>query len=176
MDTKDIMQFFDLTDEEKEKLAEELKSSQETLNQSVNYQLCCKYLKNYFFDNSDNIAERAQKPEDVQSVINVLLDEMRSDLGITIPAKYYNLSICIENRKDKRRKRKSVIIEFDDAKNECECSLIAMIVINGQKSYLTSEYYASDNTFCLGEFSADGHCCYEYKINGIEDFRKVIFN
>lgn len=167
------MDLFDLSDEEKKEWEEKFASSIDALDISINYQLCCNYLKNYFFNSADDIVEKSNKIEDVQIVINSLLDQIKKELGADIPPEYYHLPIHLDRQE--KRKIKSIIIEFGDAHSECECSIIAMVKDNGKKRYLTNEYFESDNTYSLCEFGVDEHVIYATKIKSVNDLRELIY-
>ena len=67
------------------------------------------------------------------------------------------------------------VIEFDDVKYECDCNFVAMMMVNGERKYYTSEYYAYSKEFALCSFTEEGnHASYADKITSFEDFKNAV--
>lgn len=66
--------------------------------------------------------------------------------GIKMPVRYKDLPItCISDGENIF----GYVYSFNDAKYECECNYVAMMIVNGEKRYYTSEYYADSDEYGL---------------------------
>lgn len=144
----------DILDEYKEKrnIKKMFRKSKRPLN-STNYQITCSILRNVFYladflnDDFYNNVDFARKL--LKTSISYC-----SSKGFVIPDSYKRIPITFISNESNTVY--GYIFEFDDAKYECECNYIGMIVANGKKKYYTSEYYTNNNSFGLCMFKSDG--------------------
>ena len=146
------------------------------LKSSANYQVSCSALKNIFLNH--NISEESFynnlefATELVQASIGFCLSE-----GIEFPSMYKNLPIIFVSNED--QSKFGYIVAFDDAKYECECNFVAMMFVNGQKAYYTSEFYETSKAFKLCKFCENGTRYFGIghivNIQTTNDFKKALF-
>lgn len=146
-------------------------SARKQLETSPNYQFSCNYLKNSFFADVLQAEDCIFDPEPIDTLIAAALT-MGEKRGCTFPDKYGSLGIHFyENQ---FLGFLGYIIELEDAKIECECNFVALIVVDGEKRYFTSEFYKADNSFFLCEFTVDKHMSYSNVTNTYDAFRDAL--
>lgn len=119
---------------------------------SANYYVACSSLK-YVFYKTDFSAEKFFNDLEFAKALVKVAVEMGKKSRIKIPKTYYNLPITFISNED--HSKFGYIVSFDDAKFECECNFVGMMIDNGKKFYYTNEFYMSDNEFGLCLFTSD---------------------
>lgn len=121
---------------------------------SANYQVSCSALRAVFYGMKFSAESFYNNLDSAKGLVQVAVG-MCAKRGIKIPASYKNLPITFVSNED--GSKYGYIVAFDDAKYECECNFIAMMIVNGQKAYYTNEFYADSKTFSLCKFGAEGN-------------------
>ena len=139
---------------------------------SANYQVSCSALRAVFYGMDFSVESFYNNLDSAKGLVQVAVG-MVAKRGIKIPASYKNLPVTFVSNED--GSKYGYIVAFDDPKYECECNFVAMMIINGKKAYYTNEFYASDGTFSLCMFNADGsHCGGMGDTQTYEDFKKAV--
>ena len=120
---------------------------------SANYHLACVVLRQVFFEVDIPNENFYNKVKATRLLLNVAIEECIKD-GIRIPKSYKDLPVTfVSNANDSKF---GYIISFNDAKHECECNFVALMVVNNEKVYFTNEFYESEKSFGLCRFDANG--------------------
>ena len=130
---------------------------------SANYQVSCSALRDVFYGMEFSAESFYNNLDSAKGLVQVAVG-MCSKRGIKIPASYKNLPVTFVSNED--GSKYGYIVAFDDAKYECECNFIAMMIKNGKKEYYTNEFYAVSKTFGLCMFGEEGS--HYFGINGME--------
>lgn len=139
---------------------------------SANYQVSCSALRAVFYGMKFSAESFYNNLDSAKGLVQVAVG-MCAKRGIKIPASYKNLPVTFVSNED--GSKYGYIVAFDDVKYECECNFVAMMIINGKKAYYTNEFYASDKTFSLCMFNADGsHCGGMGDTQTYEEFKNAI--
>ena len=122
-------------------------------NYSANYYVACKALKDVFYQGRVSPENFYDDLEMAKNLVTTALI-MTKKSGIRVPKSYTNLPVTFISNED--HSKFGYVVAFDDAKCECECNFVGMMVVNGEMRYYTSEYYAFNNTFGLCMFGSNG--------------------
>ena len=139
------------------------------LSNSLNYQYSCRVLKDLWLGpmRGDEIFSKNK----MDFARNFALAVLSRHEGFEVPREYYDAEIYIV----KGEGISGAVIEVPDAKYECECNRVAMIVdSNGERKYYTSEYYAISKEYGFCEFSKEGHMAYTQKPATLEEFLECL--
>ena len=139
--------------DETETFIKNLMKNKRKAEASANYEVTCSALKTVFYSTDFPTESFYNNLESAKGMVQIAI-EMCSKKGIRIPNSYRNLPITFVSNKE--RSKFGYIVDFDDAKNECECNYVGMIISNGVKKYYTNEYYEFTNRFGLCMFKSDG--------------------
>lgn len=140
------------------------------LSKSLNYQYSCRVLKDLWF--SAMKGEEVLYENQMQFVRMFALKHLIKHGGFRdIPKEYLEAKIYLVEGKD----GVGAVIEVPNAKYECECNRVAMILENDLKRrYYTSEYYAISKDFGFCEFTKEGHLSYSQRPATLEEFLDCI--
>ena len=143
---------------------------------SPNYQVSCAALRVLFYSAEFSTDLFYNNLPFAKMLVQRAID-MCKIRKIKIPVTYQNLPITFVTNID--GSKYGYIVAFDDAKYECECNFIAMMIINGKKEYYTNEFYADSKSFGLCMFGEEGN--HYSGINGMqpktyEEFKDAILD
>ena len=141
---------------------------------SANYYISCNTLKYVFYQGDPSVESFYDDLELAKALLAVAI-EMAKKSGVKVPKSYANLPVSFVSNED--RSIFGYIFSFDDAKYECECNFVGMMIENGKRCYYTSEYCASDNSFALCMFSSDGRHYFgigDSNPKSYEEFKKAV--
>ena len=155
-----------------EALLNALKNFDRSKGPTPNYQLCCHMLKSVFFDDKFEESIPRDDVDTVRTLISFAVFLCHIE-GTEVPDSYDDLPISFIQSEDGRRY--GYIVSLDDAKRECDCNFVGLMVVDGENQYYTSEYYALTNRFALCKFEKDGtHSGDMGEIGCYEDFKKAL--
>ena len=139
---------------------------------TANYHVSCSMLRRVFFDLEFTKEDFINDSEIGKKILFITLRVcMRA--GITVPREYLDLPVTFISNED--GSKFGYVIEFGDVKYECDCNFVAMMMVNGERKYYTSEYYAYSKEFALCSFTEEGnHASYADKITSFEDFKNAV--
>ena len=139
---------------------------------TANYHVSCSVLRNMFYVVSFDEKIFVEDKEIGKKLLYLAL-KFCIEKGIEIPKEYLDLPVTFISNAD--GSKVGYVIEFNDVKYECDCNFVAMMMVNGDRKYYTSEYYEYSKTFSLCSFSANGdHASYSDKIASFEDFKNAV--
>lgn len=144
------------------------------MENSPNYQISGHILKDVFFSNRFTPDSFINNTKQAQRLTFIAINRCMKN-GVKVPTTYLKLPIKYISNASKTKY--GYIVEFPDAKYECECNFTAMMIENGQKRYYTSEFYSTDNKFMLCILNSDGN-----RKSGIcnttsyEQFKNAVFS
>ena len=144
------------------------------IDSSANYQVSCSALRAVFYGMDFSAESFYNNLDSAKGLVQVAVG-MVAKRGVKIPASYKNLPVTFVSNED--GSKYGYIVAFDDAKYECECNFVAMMIEQGNKKYYTNELYAESKTFSLCMFGAEGN--HYSGINDLdpqtyEEFREAI--
>ena len=118
------------------------------LSSSLNYQYSCRILKDVWF-NAAKGSEVTNKNL-AEFLRFFALKYLITHFNFNVPRDYITSEIYLVEGDG----IKGIVIEVPEAKHECECNRVALILEdNGNRKYYTSEYYAFTNEFGFCEFT-----------------------
>ncbi|MBQ2734934.1 MAG: hypothetical protein IJF33_03800 [Clostridia bacterium] len=131
----------------------ELLQNERRLSRSPNYQFSCCALRDLFLRTDFSTDEFYNNPDFARVLVSVALDVCK-EMHIKIPSRYRSLPVSFVCNEDSSNY--GYIIALHDARYECECNYIAMMIKKGQRIYYTNEFYADDASFSICAFLNDG--------------------
>lgn len=162
------------TKDETDELIAQIRENQKRIKSSSNYQFCCVALRDAFYESTFSKEQFYNNKDIANRLVLRAIEMCTNNLRVRIPSEYRSLPVhFIEN---KQRNKFGFILEFSDARYECECNYVAMIFEENEKRYYTSEYYASDNSFALGMFVNKNHISFGDTPQSLEEFKNAVLN
>ena len=144
---------------------EDLFGGMTDLSKLLNYQYSCRILKDVWLNAAKG--SEVTKKNEASFIRFFALKHLVQHYGFEVPKEYVTSEIYLVEGDG----IKGAVIEVPDAKYECECNRVALILEdNGNKKYYTSEYYAISDEFGFCEFTKDGHIAYTQKPATLEEF------
>ena len=120
---------------------------------SPNYEISCSALTYVFYHLDFPLEEFYDNLGLARNLLNIAL-KCSLENGVRPPRKYRELPIAFVTNAEKTRY--GYIVSFNDAKVECECNFVAMMIENGEKVYYTNEFYKTVGRFGLCIWNEDG--------------------
>ena len=148
---------------------EDLFGGMTDLSKSLNYQYSCRILKDVWFNAAKG--SEVENRELAEFLRFFALKYLVKHFGFEIPEDYITSKIYLVEGDG----IKGMVIEVPEAKRECECNRVALILEdNGNRKYYTSEYYALTKEFGFCEFTKDGHHAYNQRPATLEEFLECL--
>lgn len=141
------------------------------LSASLNYKFACLELKDLWLTDEIPMEDKITSVLNVRKVCFIVLKLCNAKYRINVPEEFLNMEIHLVKGKGKR----GAVIDVPNAKIECECNRVALILNeSGEREYYTSEYYSMTNSFGLCKFTRESHASYGTRVDTLEDFLKAL--
>ncbi len=160
------------TKDETDELIAQIRENQKRIKSSSNYQFCCVALRDAFYESTFLKEQFYNNKEMLNKLVLRAFEICSNKLRVRIPIEYRSLPVhFVENE---QRSKFGFILEFSDARHECECNYVALIFDEDEKRYYTNEYYAAENSFALGMFVNKNHVSFGDTPQSLEEFQAAV--
>ena len=136
-----------------------------------NYQFCFRGIKQAFFFFTTMYPDKFSDEKFAQGIFEAAVDFCERKIRKGFIERYGNIKLdCFINKKN----FVGYAFELNDAKKECECNYVAMVLYNGKYKLYTNEYYEFDNSFGLSVNHKGVRASLKLHPKTFEEFKKEI--